>query len=131
MGCFGRVGLKMFELIILKVLMQNLISCSIQCQNHNLENLKRSRILRFWVLMPFIPENQNFLYGQTLGSANSAKDSWMKIYWHYSVKQWLTLILPETFFKEERTKNVFCQICIFVLSWFTTVLSIKACFCFS
>ena len=64
-----------------------------QCQNHSSENWNKCRILKFWVLRLIIPENQYFLYGQTPSSPKSAKEIYMKVYCHYSVKQWLTLVL--------------------------------------
>ena len=66
-------------------------SCSIHCQSHNLEKMKRSRILRFWVLMCLIPEKTRISYTSKLLVVPNPQRTHKWKPWHYSVKQWLTL----------------------------------------
>ena len=82
----------MFELIFLKILLQISIFLLQTVPKHYTSiqyTVKNSVILIF---KPSRSKKLFLLYGQTLRSSKFAMEVFMKFDWHYSVKQWLTLM---------------------------------------
>ena len=77
--------------------------CSKQCQNVIPVFCIQWRIWLKWFLSLLVQKTHFFLYGPTPRSSKFAMETFMKFDWHYSVKQWLTLILTNKHSKNENS----------------------------
>ena len=91
MGHFGRVRLKIFELIILKILLQSSIFLLHSVPKSYTSILDTVKNLDKTTFKPPSSKKLIFVCGPTPSSAKFAMETFKRFDWHYSVKQWLTL----------------------------------------